>query len=212
MKIEKISDNQIKFILSQADLRERNIKFSELQYGSEKTEDLFHEMLEQANLEYGFISESIPLVIEAIPLAIDSLMVLVTKLDSIPDDDHRSSLLAGFKDLKNNFQTPPTFDELKPSHSNTGGKSPLAIFSFDTLDEIIHVAKTVALTFKGESSVYKYQHRFYLILEQIENIYLPSVLSEFGNKYASSIKSKYHLMEHGEVITKEKAIQKYLSL
>lgn len=213
MKIEKISENQIKFILNQTDLNKRDIKFTELEYGSEKTQDLFQEMLEQANEKHGFISDSIPLVIEAIPLAKDSLMVLVTKLDSIPFDDHRASIFAGLKDFnKNNFDTDYLdFPSLvaPPATNKTNNNTNISIFVFEDINEIINISKLIIDKFTGLSSVYKYNHAYYLVLENAKNNFSSASISEFGNKYSSTIKSKYHLMEHGEEITKENAVPKY---
>ena len=42
MKIEKINDNQIRCTLTRADLADRQLKLSELAYGSEKAKSLFH--------------------------------------------------------------------------------------------------------------------------------------------------------------------------
>ena len=41
MKIEKINDNQIRCTLTRADLADRQLKLSELAYGSEKAKSLF---------------------------------------------------------------------------------------------------------------------------------------------------------------------------
>ena len=48
MKIEKISDNKIKCILTREDLESRQIRISELAYGSEKARQLFREGLPHA--------------------------------------------------------------------------------------------------------------------------------------------------------------------
>ena len=48
MKIEKINENQIRCTLTRADLEKRQIKLSELAYGSEKARALFREMMLQA--------------------------------------------------------------------------------------------------------------------------------------------------------------------
>ena len=44
MKIEKMNDHQIRCTLTSEDLATRNIKLSELAYGSEKTRALFRDM------------------------------------------------------------------------------------------------------------------------------------------------------------------------
>ena len=54
MKIEKINDNQIRCTLTHADLAARNLKISELAYGTEKAKSLFREMMQQAAYEFGF--------------------------------------------------------------------------------------------------------------------------------------------------------------
>lgn len=61
MKIEKINDNQIRCTLTQADLADRELKLSELAYGTEKAKSLFHDMMQQAAAEFGFEAEDIPL-------------------------------------------------------------------------------------------------------------------------------------------------------
>lgn len=60
MKIEKISDNQIRFTLTGEDLAARQIKLSELAYGTEKARNLFREMMQQAASQVGFEADNIP--------------------------------------------------------------------------------------------------------------------------------------------------------
>ena len=73
MKIEKLSDNQIRCTLTRADLAERQLQLSELAYGTEKARSLFHDMMQQAAQEFGFEAENMPLMIEAIPSSSDSI-------------------------------------------------------------------------------------------------------------------------------------------
>ena len=54
MKIEKVNDHQIRCTLTREDLASRRLKMSELAYGSDKARDLFKDMMEKANIEYGF--------------------------------------------------------------------------------------------------------------------------------------------------------------
>ena len=75
MKIERISDNQIRCTLTSLDLSSRGINLAELAYGSEKARNLFREMIQQAAQEVGFEAEDIPLMVEAIPLSSESIML-----------------------------------------------------------------------------------------------------------------------------------------
>ncbi|MBD9136857.1 MAG: hypothetical protein EGP78_04400 [Alistipes shahii] len=59
MKIERISENQLKLTLTKADLAERKIKLEDLISPSERTQKLFRDIMEQALDEEDFISEKI---------------------------------------------------------------------------------------------------------------------------------------------------------
>ena len=50
MKIEKVNENQIRCTLTREDLASRELKISELAYGTEKAKSLFRDMMQQANL------------------------------------------------------------------------------------------------------------------------------------------------------------------
>jgi len=91
MKIEKVSNNQIRCTLTKKDLAERELKLSELAYGSEKAKRLFRDMMQQASYEVGFEAEDIPLMIEAIPVSDDCIILTVTKVENPDELDTRFS-------------------------------------------------------------------------------------------------------------------------
>ena len=91
MKIEKVNDNQIRCTLTRQDLADRQIKLSELAYGSEKARSLFKDMIEQANYEFGFETNDIPLMVEAIPVSGESIILLITKVEYPEELDTRFS-------------------------------------------------------------------------------------------------------------------------
>lgn len=91
MKIEKVNDNQIRCTLTREDLDNRQLKLSELAYGTEKAKSLFREMMQQASYEFGFEAEDIPLMIEAIPLSSDTIILIITKVEYPEELDTRFS-------------------------------------------------------------------------------------------------------------------------
>ena len=101
MKLEKLSDNQIRCTLNKADLAERELKISELAYGTEKAKDLFREMMQQASFEFGFEAEDIPLMIEAIPVSADCIILVITKVEDPEELDTRFSKFAPSQDDEN---------------------------------------------------------------------------------------------------------------
>jgi len=94
MKIEKVNDNQIRCTLTKADLADRQLKLSELAYGTEKAKDLFRDMMQQASYEFGFEAEDIPLMIEAIPLNSECIVLIITKVEDPDELDTRFSKFA----------------------------------------------------------------------------------------------------------------------
>lgn len=110
MKIEKVNENQIRCTLTQQDLKSRHIKLSELAYGTEKANLLFHDMMQQANYEFGFEAEDIPLMIEAIPVSSESIILIITKVEYPEELDTRFSKFSDAPEGYKNFSDDETED------------------------------------------------------------------------------------------------------
>ena len=100
MKIEKISDNQIRCTLTKEDLDSHQIRISELAYGTDKAKKLFREMMQQAQIEFGFEADNIPLMIEAIPVNGEGVILIVTKVEDPEELDTRFSKFSPYKKSK----------------------------------------------------------------------------------------------------------------
>jgi adapter protein MecA 1/2 len=94
MKIEKVNDHQIRCTLTRDDLAKRDLKITELAYGTDKAKELFQDMMQQANLEYGFEAEDTPLMIEAIPINSECIVLIITKVEDPDELDTRFSNFA----------------------------------------------------------------------------------------------------------------------
>lgn len=99
MRIEKINDHQIRCTLNQKDLSDRELRISELAYGTEKAQSLFRDMMQQASYEFGFEADDIPLMIEAIPMYPDTLVLMITKVDDPDELDTRFSRFTDDEDF-----------------------------------------------------------------------------------------------------------------
>lgn len=196
MKIERISENQIRCTLSNFDLSVRNLNLSELAYGSEKARSLFREMIQKASNEVGFEAEDIPLMVEAIPLANESVMLIITKIEdpeeldtrfskfSPGDDDDDSpwptlaseflegaegllSLTANTGKEDGKAATEKADPETKPLED---GKPQQAarIFLFDSLDLVCEAARETGRGFNGFNVLYKNPSnlKYYLVLKK----------------------------------------------
>jgi len=191
MKIEKMNENQIRCTLTKEDLASRELKISELAYGTEKAKNLFREMMQQANFEVGFDAEDIPLMIEAIPLNAECLVLIITKVEDPEELDTRFSRFAPsvVEDLENeeSFDPEAASDEMmdlfrkiqnsrksgapesvadQPQGNNAakGNTNPNRMFSMDSLQQVMNVAQIVAGRFDGDSSLYKDAHSGHYLL------------------------------------------------
>lgn len=98
MKIEKINENQIRCTLTREDLEQHQVRISELAYGTEKAKRLFRDMMEQAQMQFGFEADNIPLMIEAIPINMESIILIITKVEDPEELDTRFSKFSPFHD------------------------------------------------------------------------------------------------------------------
>ena len=116
MKIEKVNDHQIRCTLTKADLADRELKISELAYGTEKAKSLFRDMMQQASAKLGFEADDMPLMIEGIPLDADCIVLIITKVEDPEELDTRFSKFAPSIHEDAEYADEPLIDDL----SHTG--------------------------------------------------------------------------------------------
>lgn len=233
MKIEKINENQIRCTLNKEDLEDRDIKLSELAYGTGKTRELFQDMMQQANDDFGFEVNDIPLMVEAMPLASEGIVLVITKVEN-PEDSrsHFSNLFSKeftddfFSRLESMRMELEDFDEIHADSeeqeeisrdaSNVTTDSLLySIYVFDSLSDVISVAQLLVPYYQGDSSVYKspINGKYYLSLcMEASNEHLLnkicSVLTEHGQREEPSYAKELYYIEHYEEIIADNAIEK----
>jgi adapter protein MecA 1/2 len=199
MKIEKISDNQIRCTLNKSDLINRELRISELAYGSEKAKALFRDMIQQAFYEFGFEVDDIPLMIEAIPVSSECLILVITKVEDPDELDTRFSKFSsfGFKDDDDNTEPDDIYvedvcnieqlDEISEEIDvNVGFKdaqeqdvkqdlsipsNPIRIYSFKTLSEVTELASVLGGQYHGINTLYKNpaNSQYFLIISKSQH-------------------------------------------
>lgn len=141
MKIERISENQIRCTLSKHDLMERHLKISELAYGSDKAKELFRDMMEQANIDLGFDADDIPLMIEAIPTSRESIILVITKVDNPEEFDERFSQF-GIQEGDLDMDEAEEFDMEEEPEEEALLETPELINCFEQLHDLLEEAGT----------------------------------------------------------------------
>lgn len=193
MKIEKVNDNQIRCTLTREDLASREIKLSELAYGTEKAKLLFRDMMQQANYEFGFDAEDIPLMIEAIPLNSECIVLVITKVEDPEELDTRFSRFSpsagdaeepesddllshtadDVKDLFQRIQQPKAEAEEKTAGKPAPAEEPKAAsvprsrtLVFESLNALMKGASVINDRFTGNSTLFKENStgRYFLLL------------------------------------------------
>ena len=183
MRIEKVNEQQIRCTLTREDLLNRELKISELAYGTEKAKNLFRDMMQQASYEFGFEAEDIPLMIEAIPLSGDCIVLIITKVEdpdeldtrfskfapSVRDDENESSdesdtqsLLEGADEVMDLFRKLHAEQE-KLASKSSGSDTEQAVtvpvnltkmFYLNDIDEAIRLAHVLKEYYRGENTLY----------------------------------------------------------
>ncbi len=182
MKIEKINDNQIRCTLTREDLETHQVHLSELAYGTEKAKQLFRDMMQQAQLQFGFEADNIPLMIEAIPLSTESIILIITKVTDPEELDTRFSKFAPMKGdassgtfefdgadsildliqkLKNKARQAAEqiagTNQKKESGPSAEAEELVRLYSFNSLDDIISASKNLNTFYHEKNSLYRDQ-------------------------------------------------------
>ena len=233
MKIERTSENQIRCTLNKHDLMERQLKISELAYGSDKAKELFRDIMEQANIDLGFDADDIPLMIEAIPTSRDSIILLINKVDNPENSEdfincfeqlHELLEEAEDNETKDSSESSGEFVPLKEALQGNRRKAkkketePLAdrikVFSFDSLNTLIALTGQIDCDYRGKNSLWKdpATKRYFLLLHRGKgkNAFrlMCSALAEYAKEENVTYATQAYYNEHFCLILKDNALTK----
>lgn len=235
MKIEKVNENQIRCTLTREDLASRELKISELAYGTEKAKNLFRDMMRQANFEFGFEAEDIPLMIEAIPLNAECIVLIITKVEDPEELDTRFSRFApsvtedeGYDeadpayaesaseevlDLFRKIQTGQENSASQSGSPQSGDPAKTRIFLMHSLRQVMIVSSIIAGGYQGSSTLYKdaRSQGYLLVLTRSQESgdsfdKACNILSEYGTLQRSTPGNGAFLAEHYEMLIPDNAL------
>ncbi len=234
MKIEKVNENQIRCTLTREDLASRELKISELAYGTEKAKNLFRDMMQQANFEFGFEAEDIPLMIEAIPLNAECIVLIITKVEdpeeldtrfsrfapSVTEDDNEDAeygednqqeMLDLFRRLQEAPASAPEKGAVSPETAEE--KLRTRIFRMDSLQHVMNAAAVIGTRFDGDSTLYKDEAIGNYLLTMTQGNAsrddfdrVCNIISEYGSLQRSLPASRTFLDEHYEALIPANAL------
>lgn len=198
MRFEKLEEDKIRITLSHEDLIKKDIDFHSFMSNSMESQDLFFDMLEEAEKEIGFVTKDYLIRIEALALAGGDFVLTVTR--SLPEKN------------KSNLRKKV---HIKRKKANT--EESHVIYSFATFEDFCSFVsffkeqnfKTTNLADKV--LLYEYHNTYYLVLNGI-NLCFPelkklfSSITEFATFVSHSRVFTAKLAESGKLILKHNAI------
>lgn len=204
MRFEKMSNDKIKITLSNEDLIKKDIDFHSFMSNPVSSQDLFIDMLKEAEKEIGFVTKDYSLKIEAFAIPNDKFIILVTRsLPSIESVPNTFKKKIHIKRRKQNFN------------------SEQAIYLFNSLDDFcyyIDFLKTNNINIKNIAKsiiLYNYKYKYYLVFDNInsnfENLkHFFSSITEFGSYLTNSDLFVRKLVESGNIVVKNTTFKNFI--
>lgn len=195
MKIEKINENMIKVTISINDLEERNIDLNALNYNSPAAQELFWDMMEQAEEQFGFNLSDSQLIIEPMPDSNEGFIITITRMDEDGD----------FESIQKYIKSKLKKSDLKLKKKGRKICSAILIYSFSGIDDVCALSKRVEALYSGDSTLYKCKETYYLVMTR-NSMAMPGTrafeacLDEYGQKINNISFYEGYLNEYGEKI------------
>ncbi len=191
MKVEKINNNKAMIVMTLAELAKRKITLKDIKEGAENVQDLFFEILEDANIIEDFAVDSSSLFVEVATSGDDIFMITVTKADCIPDATSLNKL--------------PKAGRVSYTVSSN-------IYSFSSLNDLYSFCKKVLDEdlYIGINSLYELNGKYFLLfsnatIKKSNFVKTFSVISEYADKYFA--KQTTAFLEYAKLVLAKNAIQ-----
>ena len=225
MKIERLSENQMRFTVWRQELEDNDIDISDIAGNkSGKADELLKMLMNRAKDEFGFEPESAPLVVEAMQVDQECMVFLVTKLEEGAEIDPKYEYIQKLKEgLKQNIELLSSSRKEKPEvtieppveqESKKDNLLPYVIYTFTDIEKIITVAKKTENFYDSNNTLYITPDdvTYFLVASHNNNTdnefrLLCRQLREFGKPYDFNYATKYYMDEHYRLVIRDNALQ-----
>ena len=205
MKFERLNENKIRITMSIQDLEDKDIDFHDFMSNSFETQDLFLDVLAEAEEKIGFRTRNCRVKIEALAMTENDFILTVTRF---PVDTVKKQ--TGNLNKK----------KLKVKRKSNLIQSDCLIYRFQSFDDYCVFVEYLVSNELIDShkiakklSVYTYRDTYCLVLENINNNYekakkLFSVITEFATYIPNPELFVHKLYEIGTPFMKNNALKK----
>ena len=208
MKIEKVNDHQIRCTLTKADLADRELKISELAYGTEKAKSLFRDMMQQASAKFGFEADDIPLIDpdDFSDSSSDNTDSIFDLFRQIQESRHAQAAGTPTAPASKEDKTTATAEVKQPQEAR--------IFSFPSMHTLLRLSHVVNDFYTGHNTLYRNRKNdSYLLILKMDQTSVKdfnricNIASEYGRLERSAAGSEAYFKEHYELVTENNALQ-----
>ena len=206
MKFEKLNENKIKIIVSMKDLEDKDISLHDFMSNSIESQELFLDLLEEAEEKVGFKTSNCKIIVEAFAMTDKDFILTITKV--LPDMAKKQSNPTLRKKLK-----------VKRKINNIESSKDL-IYKFNTFDDycnfteyLINNNLTDASKLAKSIQLYAYNNLYYLVFHNMNNNYnklstFYTSITEFGSYVLHPDLFIHKLYETGTLCVKNNALKK----
>lgn len=191
MKIEKLAEDKIKITITIDDLAARNIDLYSFMYNSPESQDLFWDVMNEAEKEYGFNVDDSMIYVEASTTGGGNFTLIVTKTKEKP-----TIKLSTTKPNVNKESVKLKRKKI-PSYLKDG------LYRFESFEDICNFCKTVDIRAVVDSVLYRLEDVYYL-----KSAIMPATsILEYATivKYPELMEAR--IAEHGQIIIPENAVE-----
>ena len=201
MRIERINDNKLRVFLSFDDLEDRDIDLETFNYNTPETQELFWDLMEQAEVELGFDAMESQLCVEAVTDVDHGFVITITRMD---DEGEFESIQ---KFIKNRYKR----KELTARKKTVALVSTVAIWHFEDFDALTAACRHLENRHTGSSSAWRCEDKYYLVLYGADaptggQQRFEDILSEHGDRIQNTGFFEGYLNERGTRLVQGDAI------
>jgi adapter protein MecA 1/2 len=189
MRLERVSENKIKIMLSDDDLSENNIEETDLWRNTPNVHAFFQELLRKAELELSF-STNCPVAIEIYSIPKEGVVLEITRRN------------------RDNYEYASEVEEELMEKDQNG-----VLYVFETIDSVIYACdylKRMGIT--SGSALFTKDNKYFIYIKS-KHFYcmqtLQSILAEFGNK---ALETVHEIKEYGKLLFEDKCTDKIVAI
>ncbi|AGA70251.1 negative regulator of genetic competence, sporulation and motility [Desulfitobacterium dichloroeliminans LMG P-21439] len=185
MRIQKVNDNTIRIFISFTELADREITMADLLQRSQRSEQLFWELISQAREEVEFNLDQ-PFWIQATASSNEEFVITVIKQEDVIE------------------AIPKEKENKRPSRS----KATEWVYVFADLEDVLSVVRRMPDISRVRSSLFEFDGEYYLVVSHLGSGKKKQIAEALLDEYGELVDvAKIFLEEHGKVILKERALQ-----